>query len=306
MKKLIGYLRLMRPANVVTSVADVLAGIAIAGYFIVPDTGFGWAAVTGPNLPYLPVILLCISTIGLYSGGIIMNDVFDAKLDAVERPERPIPSGLISKNAATIFGGICFFIGIFTAGLLGRNAQYLAVAIMICCLIYNRFLKHSAIFGPINMGLCRGLNLLLGVCIIPDQVERYWYLAIVPIVYIAAITMISRGEVHGGSKKTLYFALGLYGLVIASVVYFAIVNEAPIPITIAFLGAFAAMIMIPLFKAIKNPIGPNIGKAVKSGVIALIILNAAWAAAFGAWPIAIAIIILLPISLALSSAFAVT
>ena len=235
-----------------------------------------------------------------------MNDVFDAQLDAVERPERPIPSGLITKNAATIFGGICFFIGIFMAGLLGRNAQYLAVAIMICCLIYNRFLKHSAIFGPINMGLCRGLNLLLGVCIIPDQVERYWYLAIVPIVYIAAITMISRGEVHGGSKKTLYSALGLYGLVIASVVYFAIINEAPIPITMAFLGAFGAMIMIPLFKAIKNPIGPNIGKAVKSGVIALIILNAAWAAAFGAWPIAIAIIILLPISLALSSAFAVT
>lgn len=306
MKKLIGYLRLMRPANVVTSVADVLAGVAIAGYFIIPDIGFGLAAVTGPNLPYLPVILLCISTIGLYSGGIIMNDVFDAKLDGVERPERPIPSGLITKNAATIFGGICFFIGIFTAGLLGRNAQYLAVAIMICCLIYNRFLKHSAIFGPINMGLCRGLNLLLGVCIIPDQVERYWYLAIVPIVYIAAITMISRGEVHGGSKKTLYSALGLYGLVIASVVYFAVINQAPILITIVFLGAFGAMIMIPLFKAIKNPIGPNIGKAVKSGVIALIILNAAWAAAFGAWPIAIAIIILLPISLALSSAFAVT
>jgi len=296
----------MRPANVVTSVADVLAGVAIAGYFIIPDIGFGLAAVTGPNLPYLPVILLCISTIGLYSGGIIMNDVFDAKLDGVERPERPIPSGLITKNAATIFGGICFFIGIFTAGLLGRNAQYLAVAIMICCLIYNRFLKHSAIFGPINMGLCRGLNLLLGVCIIPDQVERYWYLAIVPIVYIAAITMISRGEVHGGSKKTLYSALGLYGLVIASVVYFAVINQAPILITIVFLGAFGAMIMIPLFKAIKNPIGPNIGKAVKSGVIALIILNAAWAAAFGAWPIAIAIIILLPISLALSSAFAVT
>jgi len=118
--------------------------------------------------------------------------------------------------------------------------------------------------------------------------------------------MISRGEVHGGSKKTLYFAAGLYGLVIASVVYFAVVNEASIPITMVFLAGFAAMIMTPLFKAIRNPIGPNIGKAVKAGVIALIILNAAWAAAFGAWPIAIAIIILLPISLALSAAFAVT
>lgn len=305
MKKLIGYLRLMRPANVVTSVADILAGIAIAGYFVA-SSGPWFTPVNGANLPFLPIILLCISTIGLYSGGIIMNDVFDAQLDAVERPERPIPSGLISKNAATIFGGICFFIGIFTAGLLGRNAQYLAAAIMICCLIYDRFLKHSTIFGPINMGLCRGLNLLLGICIIPEQVEHYWYLAIVPIVYIAAITMISRGEVHGGSKNTLYFAAGLYTVVIATVTYFAVINHYYLPITMAFLGSFGAFIFIPLIKAIKNPVGPNIGKAVKSGVIALIALNAAWAAAFGALPIAIAIIILLPISLALSAAFAVT
>ncbi|HEX8608063.1 MAG TPA: UbiA-like protein EboC [Pedobacter sp.] len=305
MKKLTGYLRLMRPANVVTSVADVLAGIAIAGYLVVADTSFGWGALNGANWPWLPVILLCISTIGLYSGGIIMNDVFDAQLDAVERPERPIPSGLISKNAATIFGGICFFIGIFTAGLLGRNAQYLSVAIMICCLVYNRFLKHSAIFGPINMGVCRGLNLLLGVCIIPEQVERYWYLAIVPIIYIAAITMISRGEVHGGSKKTLYFAAGLYALVIASVLYFAAGNHQ-IPLTVLFLLPFAFMIMAPLVKAMKDPIGPNIGKAVKAGVIALILLNAAWAVAFGVWPLAIIIVILLPISLGLGKAFAVT
>src|SRR5690349_11307088 len=107
MEKLLGYLRLMRPANVITAVADVMAGIAIAGYFVqlVPGT-FGWG--TGPQISLLPVILLCISTIGLYGGGIILNDVFDAELDAKERPERPIPSGLISKKAATIFGGIFF------------------------------------------------------------------------------------------------------------------------------------------------------------------------------------------------------
>lgn len=296
----------MRPANVVTSVADVMAGIAIAGYFtnaqdyLSPDN----YAQYGNNFLF-PILLLVFSTIGLYSGGIILNDVFDAELDAKERPERPIPSGLISKKAATIFGGICFFIGIFCAGLFSKESQYLAASIMICCLVYDKLLKHHAFFGPLNMGLCRGLNLLLGVSIINSELMNWWFLAIVPIVYIASITMISRGEVHGGSKKMLYFGGLLYLIVIASILTFAQLKGNLLPAAV-FVVAFAVMIFTPLWKAIQNPIGPNIGKAVKGGVIALILMNAAWAAAFGVWPVAIFIVSLLPVSILLSKAFAVT
>jgi 4-hydroxybenzoate polyprenyltransferase len=291
-EKLIGYIRLMRPANVVTSVTDVLAGIAIAGFYFSAEN-------------YLPVLLLCIATIGLYSGGIIFNDVFDAELDKIERPERPIPSGLISKNAASIFGGIFFFVGIFAAGLYSPTSRYIAAAIMIACLTYDKWMKHHPIFGPLNMGLCRGLNLMLGVSIIGSSLSQWWFLAIVPIVYIASITMISRGEVHGGSKKMLYFGGLLYLIVILAVLFFAWTRNN-ITYASIFVLPFALMIFLPLYKAIQNPIGPNIGKAVKSGVIALILMNAAWASAFGALNAAIFIVILLPVSLLLSKAFAVT
>ncbi|WP_448635930.1 hypothetical protein [Pedobacter panaciterrae] len=63
---------------------------------------------------------------------------------------------------------------------------------------------------------------------------------------------------------------------------------------------------MPLLKAIQNPIGPNIGKAVKAGVIALILMNAAWASVFADWKVALSIVILLPLSILLSKAFAVT
>ncbi|MNY64158.1 hypothetical protein D3C86_2012300 [compost metagenome] len=66
------------------------------------------------------------------------------------------------------------------------------------------------------------------------------------------------------------------------------------------------MIFKPLLRAINNPIGPNIGKAVKAGVIALILMNAAWASVFADWKIALVIIFLLPLSIILSKAFAVT
>ncbi len=286
----------MRPANIVTSIADVWAGIAIAGYF---NNSFFTLHQWGP------VLLITLSTIGLYAGGIVFNDVFDAELDAVERPERPIPSGLIPKTEAITLGIFWLTIGVLSAMVLNFTSGLLAVSIGLCALVYNKWGKHQVFVGPINMGLCRGLNLLLGISIIPFAVGQWWFLAFVPIIYIAAITMISRGEVYGGRKQTLYFAAFLYFVVIVSISLFAFSNKNGLW-AMAFVIVFGLMINTPLQRAMANPIGPNIGKAVKAGVLALIVMDAAWASAFGAWYAGLAIILLLPLSVWLGRKFAVT
>jgi 4-hydroxybenzoate polyprenyltransferase len=117
--------------------------------------------------------------------------------------------------------------------------------------------------------------------------------------------MISRGEVHGGSRKVLYIASLLYAIVIGLILYFAF-DKGGIWLALIFLLPFAGMIFLPLAKAIREPVGKNIGKAVKAGVLALILMNAAWAAAFGSLYLALVIILLLPISLKLGKLFAVT
>jgi 4-hydroxybenzoate polyprenyltransferase len=286
----------MRPANIVTSIADVLAGVAISGFF------------TGPGLfadHILPVILLCISTVGLYGGGVVFNDVFDAELDKTERPERPIPMGIISVKEGTLLGIILLLTGIITAFIVNHVSGLLATAIAVFAVVYDKWGKHNFFLGPLNMGLCRGLNLLLGVSILVTQLSQYWYVAIVPVIYIASITMISRGEVHGGKSKSLYFAGFLYFLVAASIVFYSFYKDKVL-LTLIFLLPFVWMIFMPLLKAIQQPIGKNIGKAVKAGVIALILLNASWAAASGSPWLAMLIIFLLPLSLYLSGKFAVT
>jgi 4-hydroxybenzoate polyprenyltransferase len=286
----------MRPANIVTSVADVLAGVAISGYF---------SNSTNAVEQLLPVLLLCLSTIGLYGGGVVFNDVFDSALDAVERPERPIPSGVISKTEATALGSLLLFAGLAFAFFNSLVAGTLAFFIALSALVYDKWGKHQRILGPVNMGLCRGLNLLLGISMVPSALYSSWYLAFVPIVYIASITMISRGEVHGGSRAILFGGAFLYLVVLGSIASFAFLHGSLL-IALLFLIPFAWMIFTPLLKAIKEPAGRNIGKAVKAGVLALILMNAAWAAAFGAFYIALVIVILLPISLKLGRLFAVT
>ncbi len=296
MSKTTGYLRLMRPANIVTSVADVLAGIAISGLFRAQLFQTGYIA---------SILLLCLSTIGLYGGGVVFNDVFDAALDKIERPERPIPSGLISVREAELLGGSLLVGGILAAFLSNYISGIIAFLTAIAALVYNRWSKHNAIIGPLNMGLCRGLNLLLGISILPLALHLWWGLAAIPIIYIASITMISRGEVHGGSRYILYMACLLYSLVIGFIVYFSF-RKGTILYSLIFLLPFAWMIFTPLIKAIKTPVGRNIGKAVKAGVISLILMNAAWAAAFGAIYAAILIVMLLPLSMKLGKMFAVT
>ncbi len=286
-------LSLTRPANLVTAIADVLAGMAIAGYFLIP------------NPAPAPVGWLSLATVGLYGGGVVFNDVFDAELDAIERPERPIPSGIISKSTATGLGIFLLIIGIGGSFMVNQTAGLLSILIAAASLIYDRFGKHHNWLGPVNMGLCRGLNLLLGISIIPEQVMPWIWLGLVPIVYIAAITMISRGEVHGSSSTTLRVAGLLYALVIGCVAALA-QKQHQLGTALPFLILFGYYIFPPLWRAVEEPIGRNIGLAVRAGVLSLIVMNAAWVAAFANFPLALLVFCLLPLSRLLAKIFAVT
>lgn len=293
MKKLVGFLRLTRPANIVTAISDILAGAAVAGY-------------AGGMDQLSSVLLLVVATIGLYGGGVVFNDVFDAALDRVERPERPIPSGLISVTEGTILGTSLLVIGVASAfGFSAYPSGTIAFAIAVAALVYDKWGKHHRFLGPLNMGLCRGLNLLLGISLVPEALPQYGFLAAVPIIYIAAITMISRGEVHGGKSKTMLLAAFFYLVVIAAIAYISIVN-GNVTYTLPFLVILAVLIYPPLIRAFRDPQGKNIGKAVKAGVLALIVMNAGWAAAFGAIYLALMIVLLLPLSILLARLFAVT
>ncbi len=318
----------MRIPNIITSISDVLAGIAIAGSLISVTFGLQEHASLGklmieqfnPNTMKL-IGLLILSTIGLYGGGVVLNDVFDAKLDKIERPERPIPSGLISKKSAAIFGIILLIIGVVAAALsetiglqfsnirlfslFSSQAAKIALGIAIGAVIYDKWTKHSKFLGPLNMGACRGLNLLLGMSITGYGIQHFWQLAFVPIIYIAAVTMISRGEVHGGKRKTLYFAAILYAIVLTTILVISYQNHTltkSLPLALMF----SLFIFPSLQSAISKPDGERIGKAVKSGVLGLILMNATWAAAFNDLVFSSIIILLLPISYFLSRAFAVT
>ncbi|MEO0528773.1 MAG: UbiA-like protein EboC [Bacteroidota bacterium] len=294
-----GYLRLMRPANLPTAAADIIAGTAISGIYS-NTSGFSIEdqnALSG-------IIFLILSSIGLYAAGVVLNDVFDVKVDMLERPERPIPSGLISVKSASIFGVVLLILGILSAFLVHMLCGMIALLLALSIVAYDSFSKRNPVAGPLNMGICRGLNLLLGISLL-GALPHWWYV-FVPVVYIAAITLISRGEVHGNNKRHIIFAAILYAMVILSVIVLALLSHLGMFTILLFLLLFALLIYRPLWRAYVLNSPDNIKKAVIAGVLSLIVLDAAIAVGFSNLWLGLIVLLLLPLSLMLSKLFAVT
>ena len=268
-----GYLELLRPPNVVTAIADVLAGYAVAG------------RAQPQALPWLIAASVC-----LYAGGVVLNDFFDRHADAIERPERPIPSGRVSSARAATIGGGLLLAGTLAAVGASRVSAGVAAAVASFVLLYDARAKRHAIAGPVCMGVCRGLNLLLGVSADAAALHAQWPIASLSVVYIAAVTTVSRGEVHGGRAAVATFALISLGLVLAGLTIVALGSENGRFAALVLIAVLAYRVVPPYWYVRKDPQPAVIRRAVKAGVLSLVLLDSAIGAAY-AGPVYAAIIL---------------
>jgi len=295
------FLELIRPGNTATALADVLAGFAVAGL------------VDTRALPFLLVATTC-----LYAGGITLNDVFDRHIDARERPERAIPSGRVQAGHAGLFGASLVTVGVAAAAMVSREAGLVAVAIAASVLLYDAWGKHRMFVGPVNMGLCRGLNLLLGMTAAPGVVAGQWPLALISLTYIAAVTALSRGEVSGGKRPVAVVAFILLLVVLGALKFVVLaphvsgtgglgaVSIDVDPFALALLAWLAWRILPPFWRTIGNPDPMVIRAAVRTGVLSLVLVDAVLAAAYAGMIYTLAVLSIWVVAGWLGRRFAVT
>lgn len=300
MHTLRGYITLMRPANLPTAIADILAGAAVSLAVTHPEVFTDLQIGSFAS----PVVFLSLASVCLYASGVVFNDYFDRETDAMERPERPIPSGVVPARSAAVFGSVLMLAGVVFAFIVSVISGGIAVLLGVAILSYDSMAKQHTVFGPLNMGVCRGLNLLLGMSIIGFPVM--WWMALIPVMYIGAITLVSRGEVNGSNKSHIRVAFMLYVLVVAIVAGLYKFGVTSMWYALPFMVVFCLMILIPLWWAYRENTPHNIRRAVKAGVISLILLDACIAVIFAGWQAGLSVVLLLPLSLWLSRRFAVT
>ena len=145
MKKILPYIMITRPLNVVLGGLTILRSSAISKY-------------NGP----INVIIFSVLVVVFYTmGANILNDYFDYKIDKINRPDRPISSGLIVRNHALIFSIIVFIIGTLIAMQLNKNSQLVSIGISLPLIIgYNAKLKNYPLIGNIVVALVLSLSFI--------------------------------------------------------------------------------------------------------------------------------------------------
>jgi 4-hydroxybenzoate polyprenyltransferase len=260
MVRLKDLLELIRLPNVFTAPADVAMGLAAAGASFEPRYGllFGASALA-------------------YAGGMALNDAEDAELDAVERPNRPIPSGRISRTAARLIAALCLGGAMGLAALVGLPSLIAASILVLCIVVYDVWAKRTTV-GPVVMGLCRFFDAGLGV-----SVGALGMHAIGPPVilfsWVFVLTGVSRFEVAQAPARVIREAAGSFAFLLILSVFILIQRGGADGLP--FLGLLAWWMAAPVRAAMVDPSPPRIIRVIKASVLGIILLDAAMTG--GAW-----------------------
>ena len=112
----------------------------------------GWWLGGEGNYGKLPLLFLGVSA--LYTGGMFLNDAFDADFDRQRRAERPIPSGAISPGAVWRWGLGWLGLGTLCLAAMGRTTMVLTAVLLVCIFIYDA--THKVVTAsPWLIGFCR-------------------------------------------------------------------------------------------------------------------------------------------------------
>ncbi|MDY0220341.1 MAG: UbiA family prenyltransferase [Desulfobacterium sp.] len=274
-EKIKDYLELIRLPGMFTAHGDVLAGFLIAG------AGFKKINI---------LLWLLLSSSCLFSAGMALNDYFDHGIDARERPQRPIPSGRISRSSALALGVGLLAAGVFFAFFAGTRPFYVSLALTASILLYDALLKDIAFLGPLTMASCRYFNLLMALSILPF---KGW--ALVPLItgtYILGVTTLSQKEAQGG-KAVVNIGFCALCVGMTSLIYYFLFLQG---VLLNFSGAFLA-IVFALFLSkqtlnlLENHRPKDFQATMKVLLLSIIILD--WILASGSVPFYYAAFILL-------------
>ena len=270
MSSLRAYLQLMRFPAVFTAMGDILLG------FLLNHQRFDQAPID--------LIFLLMASAGLYLAGMVFNDVFDRETDARERPGRPIPSGRISVTSAATAGGLLLIAGIAAAGKVGVQSLIVAAMLTACIFLYDGFAKKTFL-GPVVMGGCRFLNIILGASA-QDRAFKVWggswqfpqlWIATGLGIYIAGVTWFARQEAAQSNRKHLLGAWVVVNAGLGVLMAWAIhttagrANQRGVLMT---LGAVMLLInRLPLM-AIRDPRPAQVQAAIRVMLLSIIMLDA--------------------------------
>lgn len=234
----------------------------------------------------------------VYAGGMALNDYADRRVDALERPGRPVPSGRVTAAQARSVATRLLLAGVVASRLLGGPAAgRVALALVVSVVGYDARAKGGR-GGPAVMAACRGLDVLLGAAGAGAKgLAAAMPAAAVVAAHTASVTALSAAEVDGADVQLLRDTRRRVLAVAAAVPVLALPHgRRAIALAAAGSAVYASHCTVALARAERDTSPAAAQRAVGACVLGVVPLQSALLAAHGSRLRAAAVLALLPLA----------
>ncbi len=193
------YLALTRPGNMILTAIAVIAGSFIAA---------------GPEIMdfQIEVAICCVCSMILVGGGNALNDYNDRETDKENHPERPIPSGSISADTASIYAQALLGSGLLILLFALENKMPFVIALIgiILLIAYENGLKAAGISGNLTVGLMSGTIFLFAGMAVNDPGPTLWMFGLAVLATITREIIKDIQDLEGDrDRRTLPASIGI-------------------------------------------------------------------------------------------------
>ncbi len=243
-KKLFAIVKISRPSNVIITGLTIFAGVLI----------FGKGEFDVLKLALLSAIAGAL----IDAGGNIINDFFDVEIDKVNKPHRPIPSGLISRGFALFLYFITTVSGLILALFLNKYAFTIALISTVIIFSYSFKLKRIPLLGNLTVAFMTGLAFVFAGSVVKNFKDPIFPFIFAFMINLGREIIKDIEDVEGDLRagiKTLPIVAG---------------NKASSLVSAIVLGVLIPVTFIPYFVGIYNDLFALIIIAVDIGLIYVI------------------------------------
>ena len=233
------YLELMRYGNCLMAGFAAIIGTLIAFNILASDA----LSIYSPGkFPFFDSGLVFLAVFLISGAGNTVNDYFDIRIDSINRPERPIPSGRVKLKEALYFSYLLFALGTLLAFSINPICGAIALFNSLLLIFYAKTLKGTPLLGNLSIGYLTGSSFLFGASVFGFKgLEALFVLFLLAALAITAREIVKDIEDMEGDKiegaDTLPLRVGAKkASYLAVLIGFLAVFLSPLPYLMSVLG----------------------------------------------------------------------
>jgi geranylgeranylglycerol-phosphate geranylgeranyltransferase len=235
-KKINALIRLFRPE------LPLAAGICVTA---------GQVLAAGRLPPLAVGILGFVCAFALSSAALILNDYFDYEVDLINAPQRPLPSGAVTRPEVLGLTAVTTLVGLAAALALGLDALLISVIFWVIGFLYNWRYKQTGLLGNLMVCASVGVTFILGAVTLGAPWNPIvWTFSLMAFCIdlgeeIAGDAMDMEGDRKRGSRSIALLKGRTFALRISVALWGLVILLSLLPVLMRWLGAsYLVMILI--------------------------------------------------------------